>query len=184
MPKERTQLNINIDPALLLRLKAEAIKSGKTLTDFVVEQLNKTPTKQLEDNQLEKRLLRIERALMLEEQSPKQEKSIGTIFTDEGAKKYGDVAREIFESNLIKKGLSTSAGLKEVDQHLRKYPHSNPELVFQILLGSHDLTGLEMTMAYRHGSCAMRSALNDWTNDPLEELNKAFLNAVISKTLA
>ena len=35
MPRERTQLNINIDPALLIKLKSEAIKQGKTLTDFV-----------------------------------------------------------------------------------------------------------------------------------------------------
>ena len=35
MPKERTQLNIKIDPELLIRIKAEAIKNGMTLTDFV-----------------------------------------------------------------------------------------------------------------------------------------------------
>ena len=39
MPRDRTQLNINIDPALLLKLKSEEIKQGKTLTTFVLDHL-------------------------------------------------------------------------------------------------------------------------------------------------
>ena len=50
MPRERTQLNINIDPALLLKLKSEAIKQGKTLTDFVVEQLKYSPATVSDDS--------------------------------------------------------------------------------------------------------------------------------------
>ena len=58
MAKDRTQLNINIDPDLLLRLKKEATKSGKTLTEFVTEQLLKTSTETTEttEDNLEKRL--------------------------------------------------------------------------------------------------------------------------------
>ena len=66
---------------------------------------------------------------------------------------------------------------------LKKLPDSLPELVFAILLGNHDLTGAEMTGAYRKGSCAMRAALVQWANDPLEKLNEAFLGAVIMKSL-
>ena len=95
-----------------------------------------------------------------------------------------ETSKEIFESQLKVKGLEAHAGLKELNEHLRNYPHSNPELIFQILLGNHYMTGLEMTIAYRHGSCPMRSALNDWINDPLEKLNEAFLEAVITKSLA
>ena len=73
--------------------------------------------------------------------------------------------------------------MQELAANLEKLPHSSPELVFQILLGNHDLTGLEMTNAYRYGACAMRTALVDWSNDPLEDLNEAFLNAVITKSL-
>ena len=112
------------------------------------------------------------------------EKQIGAIFTDEGAKAYGDIARAEFQSHMEKKGLTIHDALQEIDHHLKNNPHSNPELVFQILLGNHILTGLEMTIAYRNGSCAMRSALNDWTQDPLEKLNEAFLNAVKTKSLA
>ncbi len=183
MAKERTQLNINIDPDLLLKLKAEAIKSGKTLTDFVTDHLRNRSEKQPADS-LESRLSRIESFLKLDQSSYDQDKPIGTIFTDQGAKEYGAIAKEAFDSHMKKKGLTIHAALQEVDHHLKNYPHSNPELVFQILLGTHILTGLEMTIAYRHGSCAMRSALNDWTNDPLEKLNQAFLDAVITKSLA
>ncbi len=184
MAKGRTQLNINIDPDLLVRLKSEAIKNGKTLTEFVIEHLSSAPKSSSDINKLEERLIRIEKFLNLKENSSPKEKIIGTIFSDEGAKKYGAIAKEIFESHLKRKGIDTNLGLRELDEHLRRYPHSNSELVFQILLGSHDLTGLEMTIAYRHGSCGMRSALNDWTNDPLEQLNEAFLDAVITKSLA
>ncbi len=58
-----------------------------------------------------------------------------------------------------------------------------PELVFKLLSGDHDLTGIEMTDAYRNGSCGMRSALSEWTNSSLEPLNEAFLNAVDSGNL-
>ncbi len=183
MAKNRKQLNINIDPALLLKLKSEATKNGKTLTEFVTERLNKLPGKSLEDR-LEERLSRLEKILMPEENLPDQDKKIGSIFSDQGAKEYGEVAKVEFESHAKKKGLNIHAALLELEPFLKKYPYSNPELVFQILLGTHQLTGLEMTIAYRHGSCAMRSALNDWSKEPLERLNLAFLNAVITKSLA
>ena len=80
--------------------------------------------------------------------------------------------------------MSLDKSLKEIATHLKKLPHSSPELAIKILKGNHDLTGLEMTTAYRHGSCAMRTALSLWCNDSLEKLNDAFLNAVITKSLA
>ena len=183
MPKERTQLNINIEPQLLVKLKSEAIKRGKTLTDFVVDQLKQTP-ETYSELLLEERLLRIEKILLLNEDSPKLDKKIGAIFTDQGAKEYGEIAKSEFESYAKKRGLTRPEALQELAKHLENYPYSNPELIFQILLGTHDLTGFEMTAAYKHGSCSMRSALNDWTKEPLEKLNKAFLNAVITKSLA
>ena len=183
MPRERTQLNINIDPALLLKLKSKAIKQGKTLTDFVVEQLKDSATTVSDDN-LEQRLLRVEALMGIDHKLPTEDNNIGTIFTEKGAKEYGEAARHEFESIVKKRGITLQVGLEEVSDCLQKYPYSNPELVFQILLGTHQLTALEMTIAYRNGSCAMRSALNDWSNEPLEKLNKAFLNAVRTKSLA
>ena len=61
--------------------------------------------------------------------------------------------------------------------------YSRPELVFELLSGRHELTGLEMTDAYRNGSCGMRSALSEWIKSSLEQLNEAFLNAVQVKNL-
>ncbi len=182
MPRERTQLNINIDPSLLVRLKSEAIKQGKTLTDFVVDILQGSDSLKSSSN-LEERLLKIESFLKLDENVPNKTQSIGTLFTDEGAKGYGKVAKKEFEEFAKKKGITLEVALEELATVLKKYPYSNPELVFQILIGNHDLTGLEMTLAYRRGSCAMRSALNEWTNDSLEALNEAFLKAVKTKNL-
>ncbi len=182
MSRERTQLNINIDPELLLRIKSEAIKNGMTLTDFVTEKLANIESGGNSDA-LERRLAKIERHLNLDKNSSDPEKNKGSIFTDDGAKNYGDVARSLFNVFLKKKGLSLEDGLKGLAINLAKLPYSSPELVFQILLGNHDLTGLEMTNAYRNGACAMRTALVEWCNDPLEDLNEAFLNAVITKSL-
>ena len=60
MKRDRTQLNINIDPKLLLELKSAAIKNGKTLTEYVTEQLKNTPAKHPETSPLEARLSKIE----------------------------------------------------------------------------------------------------------------------------
>ena len=184
MTPDRTQLNINIDPKLLLKLKAEAMTNGMTLTQYVTSKLSEVKSiSKIEV--LETRLTKIENHLNLSKDlNDDSERKTGAIFTDNGAKKYGEVAKRLFELHLKKKGLSLEEGLKELALILQKYPHSFPELIFQILLGNHDLTGLEMTQAYRHGSCAMRAALVEWSNDSLEALNEAFLNAVITKSLA
>ncbi len=184
MPRERTQLNINIDPALLVKLKAEAIKSGKTLTDFVVDQLKKAPNQKIERS-LEERLQRIEKTLNLEESSNNTNEPIGSIFSDQGAKEYGDLAKKEFDSYRRRNGLTVQKALLELENLIKTnhYPNIHPELIFQILMGNHQLTGSDMTFAYRDGSCAMRELLNDWTKEPLESLNNAFLNAVVIKSL-
>ena len=182
MPRERTQLNINIDPDLLLRIKSEAIKNGMTLTEFVTKKLAEIESKS-PNNVLEERLSRIEQHLNLDKSPSDLDTTKGSIFTDAGAKNYGEVARRLFNVFLKKKRLSKEDGMKELALNLATLPYSSPELVFQVLLGNHDLTGLEMTNAYRYGACAMRTALVDWSNDPLEDLNEAFLNAVITKSL-
>ena len=182
MHKKKTQLSIKIDPELLLRIKTEAIKNGVTLTEFVTKKLGDINSVSKNDL-LEQRLAKIEQHLNLDKNSSDPEEATGTIFSDVGATNYGYIAKKLFNSFLIKKGLSKENGLKELAVILAKIPYSYPELIFQILLGNHDLTGLEMTEAYKMGSCAMRTALSDWTNDSLEPLNEAFLSAVITKSL-
>ena len=185
--EDKSQLNIKIDPKLLLRLKSKAIKSGKTLTAFITELLEEGSIKASGDIEiLEKRLLRIEEQLNLKDNfhSNKEENSTqsNTIFSDSGAKKYGEVAKELFSLHRIEKKLSLEDALAELSICLSNYD-SQPELVVELLLGNHVLTGLEMTDAYRNGSCGMRSALAEWTNSSLEPLNEAFLNAVEVKNL-
>ena len=187
MSKDKSQLNIKIDPELLLKLKSKAIKSGKTLTAFVTELLEQVPPKIADEfDILEKRLLKIEERLnLIDNFSSDKEKLVdqcNSIFSDSGAKIYGELARELFDLHRKEKSLSMKDALGELSICLKNYD-SYPELVFQILSGHHELTGLEMTNAYRNGSCGMRSALSEWTNSSLEPLNEAFLNAVDAKKL-
>ena len=187
MSKDKSQLNIKIDPELLLKLKSKAIKSGKTLAAFVTELLEQSPTKVTNDfDILEKRLLKLEERLnLIDNFSSDKEKEVAkcnSIFSDSGAKIYGELARELFELHRKEKKLSMKDALGELSICLKNYD-SFPELVFQILSGQHELTGLEMTNAYRNGSCGMRSALSEWANSSLEPLNEAFLNAVEVKNL-
>ncbi len=50
--EDKSQLNIKIDPKLLLRLKSKAIKSGKTLTAFITELLEEGSIKASGDIEL------------------------------------------------------------------------------------------------------------------------------------
>ena len=185
--KYKSQLNIKIDPNLLVKLKSESIKSGKTLTAFVTELLEQVPIKSnTRIDILEKRLLRVEQKLnLIDDSSFNNEDDLNydkSIFSDSGAKKYGEVAKELFDLFRNEKKISLNDAFAELSIFLAKYD-SQPELVYEILLGKHQLTGLEMTYAYRNGSCGMRSALAEWTNSSLEPLNEAFLNAVDAKKL-
>ena len=185
MANENSQLNVQIDPQLLIALKIEAINSGKTLSAFVTERLTQSH-QDVNGEILEERLQRIEKQLdLLNNFKRDVENKINinrSIFSDKGAKKYGEVAREIFELNQKKTKLSFDEAFGELSRSLAKY-QSYPELVLSILSGKHHLTGLEMTNAYRNGSCGMRNALHDWTNSSLEKLNEAFLNAVMVENL-
>ena len=89
----------------------------------------------------------------------------------------------MFDLHRKEKKLSLKDAFEELFICLANYD-SQPELVFDLLSGRHDLTGLEMTISYKKGSCSMRNALNDWTKSRLEPLNEAFLNAVQIENLA
>ena len=185
--KDKSQLNIKIDSKLLLRLKSEAIKNGKTLTTFITELLEQcTINKTAHIDILEQRLLRVEKQLNLIDgfsfDIGKDLNQSESIFSNSVAKKYGEIARELFELHRIGKKLSLKDAFAELSTCLANYD-SKPELVFELLSGKHELTGKEMTDAYRNGSCGMRSALSEWTNSSLEPLNEAFLNAVDSQNL-
>ena len=107
MSNDKSQLNIKIDPRLLLKLKSKAIKSGKTLTAFVTELIEQDSTRVIDDfDLLEKRLLRLEERLNISDNfSSEEEEKVDqseSIFSDNGAKIYGEIARELFELSGIK----------------------------------------------------------------------------------
>ncbi len=147
----------------MIALKSEAINSGKTLTTYVTERLLQSDS-EVNDDILEQRLIRIEEKLKLLKKyaSDMEDKKneVTSIFSDDGAKKYGEVARELFDLPRKEKQLSFKDAFGELSSHLLNYD-SHPELVFSLLSGKHDLTGLEMTHAYKNGYCSMRNALNE-----------------------
>ena len=124
--KDKSQLNIKIDPQLLLRLKSESIKNGKTLTAFITELLEQGSMKSTAYiDILEKRLLRVEKQLnLIDSFSFDKEKDLNKcecIFSNRGAKKYGEIARELFELHRKEKKLSLKDAFAELSTCLANY---------------------------------------------------------------
>ena len=139
--KDKSQLNIKIDPQLLIRLKSDAIKNGKTLTTFVTELLEQGSIKPNANiDTLEERLLRVEQKHNLIDgfsfNKEKDSSQSESIFSDRGAKKYGEIARELFELHRKEKKLSLKDAFEEQSPCLANYD-SKPKLVFEILPGNH-----------------------------------------------
>ena len=180
MSKEVDHLNIRIEPDLLIALKFEAIKNGISLSSLINEKLKQFQI-ETKNEILEKKLQSIEKRLNslsnFKLEIENKANNTSSIFSDTGAKKYGEAARNLFDMYRDKMKLTFNQAFDELSKVLSKY-EGQPELVRALLSGEHVLTGLEMTKAYRNGSCGMRSALNDWSKSSSEKLNEAFLEAV------
>ena len=180
MSSEEYHPNIRIEPDLLITLKLEAIKNGISLSSLINEKLKQFNIEK-KNEILEQKLLSIEKRLnslsnyKLEIENKANNTS--TIFSDTGAKKYGEAAKNLFDMYRDKMKQTFDQAFDELLKFLAKY-EGQPELVRGILSGKHVLTGLEMTKAYRNGSCGMRSALNDWSKTSSEKLDETFLEAV------
>ena len=185
MSSEEDHPNIRIEPDLLIALKLEAIKNGISLSSLINEKLKQFQI-ETKNEILEQKLLSIEKRLnslsnfKLEIENKANKTS--SMFSDTGAKKYGEAAKDFFDMYKNKMKLTFNQAFDELSKVLSKY-EGQPEMVRALLSGEHILTGKEMTDAYRKGSCAMRSALNEWCDSSSEELNKAFLDAVIIDNL-
>ena len=68
----RTQLNINIDPELMQKLKKAAISSGKTTTEFVSESIINHLKKYSPNDTLDNRFLLLEERLSAVEEKLEQ----------------------------------------------------------------------------------------------------------------
>ncbi len=185
MSEEVDHPNIRIEPDLLIALKLEAIKNGISLSSLINEKLKQFHI-ETKNEILEQKLLSIEKRLNslsnFKLEIENKANNTSSIFSDTGAKKYGKAAKNFFDITRDKMNLTFHQAFDELSKILSKY-EGQPELVRALLSGEHILTGLEMTEAYRKGSCAMRRALNEWSNCSSEELNKAFLDAVIIEKL-
>ena len=185
MSSEEDHPNIRIEPDLLIALKLEAIKNGISLSSLINEKLKQFHI-ETKNEILEQKLLNIEKRLNslsnFKLEIEKKANNTSSIFSDTGAKKYGEAAKNFFNMYRDKMKLTFNEAFDELSKVLYKY-EGQPEMVRALLSGEHILTGKEMTDAYRKGSCAMRSALNEWAKCSSEELNKAFLDAVIIENL-
>ena len=180
MSTEEYQPNIRIEPDLLIALKLEAIKNGISLSSLINEKLKQFHI-ETKNEILEQKLLSIEKRLNslsnFKLEIENKANNTSSIFSDTGAKKYGEAAKNFFDMYRDKMKLTFNQAFDELLKFLAKY-EGQPELVRGILSGKHVLTGLEMTNAYRNGSCGMRSALNDWSKTSSEKLDETFLEAV------
>ncbi len=169
----------------MLLLETEAIKKGLTLAAFVTERHEQSSI-QVKDDILEKRLIKIEKQLdslrnptLHLDIDLNVPKIFFRILEQKNMVKSLDICLIYIER---KRNFLLEDALDELSKCLDDYD-AFPELVYAILSGQHCLTGMEMTNAYKNGFCGMRSALNDWTKDPLEPLNEAFINSVQSENL-
>ncbi len=185
MSSEEDHPNIRIEPDLLIALKLEAIKNGISLSSLINEKLKQFNI-ETKNEILEQKLLSIEKRLNslsnFKLQIEHKANHTTSIFSDTGAKKYGEAAKDFFDMYRDKMKLTFNQAFDQLSKILSKY-EGQPKMVRALLSGEHILTGIEMTEAYRRGSCAMRSALNEWSKSSSDELNKAFLDAVIIENL-
>ena len=180
MSTEEYQPNIRIEPDLLIALKLEAIKNGISLSSLINEKLKQFNIEK-KNEILEQKLLSIEKRLNslsnFKLEIENKATNTNSIFSDAGAEQYGKAAKDFFDMYRDKMKQTFDQAFDELLKFLAKY-EGQPELVRGILSGKHVLTGLEMTNAYRNGSCGMRSALNDWSKTSSEKLDETFLEAV------
>ena len=99
-------------------------------------------------------------------------------FTDQGAKVYTKAARYEFQKYAAIKGLDHQHALGELREISFKY-QGDFDLMEEILMGRHELTGYEMFLAIQKtGNCPMQKTLQEWSEDPLAALCKVFVEAI------
>ncbi len=181
----KAPLRIDISSDLLNSLKGHAIRSGLTLQDLV--------QKILLNGLFELQAGNISSASLVNEQQSLQIPLVdpvsfgmsqtnqglsGKRFTDAGAKAYAQAARTEFQKHSAIKGLELDLALKQLPDIVAKY-QGDLDLITQILIGRHELTGDEMVQAiHGTGNCPMMKALQEWTGEPLAALSKVFVDAI------
>ena len=134
--KERTQLNVNINPELLKTLKQNAIKSGLTLTNYVTQLIKVYVSKEGLDEEGDNVSQRIENVeSQLEEINAKLFALINsndsthvskqsnfnkiTGFSEEGAKACSEAVIKFFENEIVDRKISLQEAVIEITPHIQ-----------------------------------------------------------------
>ncbi|AAQ00276.1 MULTISPECIES: hypothetical protein [Prochlorococcus] len=190
----RQQLNINIDPSLLLQAKSCAIKNGKTLTEFVVDALT-SKICELTNNLEQSNEIEMEYIVhqMLEELVK------GKKFSDLGSIEYSKVLSNTFQQLVIEKDTTLPKALEEIEKVIDPFlvpsllidnegrrnlatAEQQILLVKEILIGSSVASADHLNQAVAQtGTCPALKSLELFAGRKLPLLNLYFLKAIDSK---
>ena len=171
----RTQLNINIDPQLMVKLKQNAIKSGKTISEFVVNAITKEVNNAFIDRSLEDRLSSVEQRISSLENSSSiaSGKKKITPFTDIEAKNCNEFIKGVFQEEVKrKKYKSDKDAWNDLIGYIDCFEHWNDIYTLRLkeVLFIKDgdlLTSSEMN-SFTHSKtcpCPIRTGLINWINN-------------------
>ena len=171
----RTQLNINIDPRLMLLLKQNAIKSGKTISEFVVDAITHEVNNAVIDRSIEDRLSSVEQRISsLEDLSSiaSGKKKI-TLFTDFEAKNCNEFIKGVFQEEVKrKKYKSDKDAWNDFIGYIDCFEQWNDiytlRLKEALFIKDGDLLTSSEMNSFTHGKtcpCPIRSGLINWINN-------------------
>ena len=171
----RTQLNINIDPELMKKLKEAVIRAGKTTTEFVSETIaNRLEQYSFNDTLDSRFFLLEERMSFLEEKLyPDAADQKKDIFTKEASFNCNQFIKGIFEREMKRKGYKSSRDawndligyIDCFDQWNDMYTLRLKEVLF--IEDGDLLTSDEMKALTKGNVCTfpIRTALINWINN-------------------
>ncbi len=169
----RTQLNINIDPQLMAKLREGSIKSGKTIAEFVSESI----FNQLENafpQYSDSRLIALEaRLAALEKNSITSSWQKSTPFTEEEASNCNQFFKGIFQKEIQKKEYaSTKEAWNDLIGYIKCFEQWNDFYTLRLkeILFIHDgdpFTSQELNglTAGKVCPCPIRTGLINWINN-------------------
>ena len=171
----RTQLNINIDPALLLKLKSEAIKQGKTVTDFVSLAIKNQVNNAFAEKNLEDRVSSVEQRISVLENSFSRVSSSQKItpFTIREAENCNEFIKGVFREEAKKKQYkSTMDAWDDLIAHIDCFDQWNDiytlRLKEALFIKDGDLLTADEMNTLTKGKicpCPIRTGLINWVNN-------------------
>ncbi len=172
---KRSQLNVNIDPTLLEKIKESARISGKSLVSFVsdcfVNQITDFPVQSLNSRfqMIEQRLQLIEEKLQL----PSEQSQDLQSFTSKEVKNFNEFIKAIFRTELKRKGYgSIKEAWDDLINHINCFEQWNETCSFRLkesLFIEHadPLTSEEISHLREGQICPqpIRTGIINWIND-------------------